>query len=148
MSAVSPRSLAAVSTPIPGRASKVGAHGEIADRRGELERQPSDQPVEVGESGDDLVELLVAVQRSLRRVPRRVEFVQMPAQTVDLRGPFADHRRLRALGVAITGRVFGLPARSVRECYLSAARRGAGGGACSSLGAMTSLVRLLAAHVT
>ena len=37
-----------------------------------------------------LVELLVAVQRSLRRVPRRVEFVQMPAQPVDLPGPFAD----------------------------------------------------------
>ena len=50
----------------------------------------SDQSFDVGEPGDDLVKLLVPVQRALRRVPRRVEFVEVPAQTVDLPGPFAD----------------------------------------------------------
>jgi hypothetical protein len=62
---------------MPGRVSSVGAsdftksefafevidaHGELTHRVGDLQRQSSDEPVHAGEPGDDLIELLVAVQ--------------------------------------------------------------------------------------
>ena len=102
-SAVSATILAAVSAPTPTTASRVGASvvtrsvisrsrarsgrsGPGRGRRSRAAMRATNRPSTLGEPGGDGVEVLVAGQRPRRRVPGRVELVEVPAQPVDAAG--------------------------------------------------------------
>ena len=61
---------------------------QVANGEGVLECETRDQAVDVGESGDDFIDALVAVQRLQRRIPGRVELVEMPPQSARQPGAF------------------------------------------------------------
>ena len=106
MSATSATILAAVSAPTPTRASSAGARsvtravisrssarscdGELADVGGDLAGDPGDHPVQARQAGGDGVDVAVAGQRPGRRVPGRVELMEVPAEPVDAPGPLVD----------------------------------------------------------
>ena len=105
--AVSPTILAAVSGPTPATASKVGA--SALDERADLALERSlsrtvrwrtcadDLAGDAGRpaprhrrGGGECVEVACSWSATCRRVPGRVELVEVPAQPVDAAGPLCD----------------------------------------------------------
>jgi len=65
-------------------------HRQLANLSKHVGGDARHHSLQLSESGGDGVKVLVARQRPPGRVPRRVEFVEMPSQPVDAPGPLID----------------------------------------------------------
>lgn len=89
----------------------VGSHRELADAPDEVRGDPCDGALEAPEALGDRVQVREPHEDPRRRIPCRIELVQVPAQTVDLACALPDEV------LAVIDEQSQLTARPVQACH-------------------------------